>query len=111
MPGYFARTLSTCSGRNLWWTEQCPFQRITLAFFKRSGVRPPLIMYGSHTTISFNGMPKLYPVLRPRCWSGRKRIFSFLANAQLNAPLAFDEVQTTPPRSPQNALMAAVEFI
>src|SRR5450755_4951874 len=32
-------------------------------------------------------------------------------NPQRNAPGAFDEVQTTPSRSPQKALIAAVEFI
>ena len=31
MPGYCARTFSTCSGRKRWWTEQWPFQRKTRA--------------------------------------------------------------------------------
>ena len=35
-----------------------------------------------------------------------------VANAQSQRALrAFDEVQTTPPRSPQKALIAAVEFM
>ena len=51
-------------------------------------------------------MPRANPVLRPRCWSGRKKSFSLRLKAQSNAPLAFDEVQTRPPRSPQKALIA-----
>src|SRR5262249_61545799 len=33
------------------------------------------------------------------------------AHAHLKPPTALEEVQTTPPRSPQKALIAAVEFI
>src|SRR5208283_3810218 len=42
---------------------------------------------------------------------GRKRSLGVFANPHLKAPNALDEVQTTPPRSPQKALIAAVEFI
>jgi hypothetical protein len=51
------------------------------------------------------------PVLRPRCWSGRKRIFSARSNAQRKTASAFDDVQTAPPFRPQNALMSALEFM
>ena len=34
-----------------------------------------------------------------------------MSNAHWNAPAALDEVQTTPLRSPQKALIAAVEFM
>ena len=50
-------------------------------------------------------------MLRPRCWSGRNSTFSPRSNAQLSTALAFDEVQTTPPCVPQNALMSAEEFM
>ena len=42
---------------------------------------------------------------------GKEEELFVAAEAQSNAPLALDEVQTSPPRSPQNALMAAVEFM
>ena len=39
-------------------------------------------------------------VLRPRCWSGRKKTFSPLSKAHLRARSAFEEVQTAPPFIP-----------
>ena len=41
MPGYFARICVTCCGRNIWWTLQQPFQRITRLRRMSSGVLPP----------------------------------------------------------------------
>jgi hypothetical protein len=41
-----------------------------------SGVRPPISRSGSQTTISSSGMPILWPVQRPRCWSGKNSTFS-----------------------------------
>jgi hypothetical protein len=49
--------------------------------------------------------------LRPRCSSGKKRIFSPRANAQSNTRGAFDDVQTIPPFRPQNAFRLAAEFM
>src|SRR4051812_6797765 len=82
-----------------------------LALRRRSGELPPMIWNGSHTAISESGMPILWAVLRPRCWSGRNRSLGARANPHSNAPGALDDVQTKPPCSPQKALMAAVEFI
>src|SRR5262245_16096067 len=76
-----------------------------------SGSRPPQISFGSQTTMSSSGTPILYAVLRPRCWSGRNSTFSPRAHAHLSVAAAFDEVQTTPPRSPQNAFIDAAELI
>jgi hypothetical protein len=52
-------------------------------------------------------------VLRPRCWSGKKRILAsgFCSKAHSSATSALEDVQTTPPLRPQNALMSAEEFI
>ena len=36
---------------------------------------------------------------------------AFCANAQSSATSALDDVQTTPPLRPQNALMSALEFM
>ena len=48
---------------------------------------------------------------RPRCSSGKKRTRRFCDSAQRKTAGAFDDVQTTPPRSPQNAFSAAVELM
>lgn len=50
-------------------------------------------------------------VLRPRCWSGRKRTFSPCSNAHSRARWALEEVQIVPPCLPVNALMSADEFM
>src|SRR3954467_8922942 len=76
-----------------------------------SGVRPPHSSFGSQTTISSSGTPILKAVLRPRCWSGRNRIFSPRSHAHFNVAAAFDDVQTTPPRSPTKDLIAADELM
>ncbi len=52
-------------------------------------------------------------VLRPRCWSGKNSTLAsgFCANAHSRATSALDDVHTTPPLRPQNALMSAEEFM
>ena len=50
-------------------------------------------------------------MLRPRCWSGRKRTFSPCSKAHSSARRALDDVHTAPPLRPVNALIAAVEFM
>ena len=60
--------MSTCSGRNIWWTLQWPFQRITLLLWQllfgvaaeRVGVRIPERHFVER-------MPMPMAVLRPRC--------------------------------------------
>ena len=52
-----------------------------------------------------------YAVLRPRCWSGMNRIFSFCCQPHSSTAAAFDEVQTVPPRSPTKLLTAAAELM
>ena len=54
-------------------------------------------------------MPFLRPVLRPRCWSGKKRTFS-PRSRQSYTLAALEDVQTMPPFS-QKALRAAAEFM
>ena len=48
-----------------------------------SCVRPPNGSNGSHTTISSSDTPIFHAVLRPRCWSGRNRIFSLCSHRPL----------------------------
>ena len=97
------------------WTEQWPFQRITLAARSCSGFSPPPGRSGFQTTQSSSEKPSSSTaVLRPRCWSGRKRTLvsgPFCWKAQSRAACALDEVQTAPPWRPQNALMSAEEFM
>ena len=52
-----------------------------------------------------------WPVLRPRCWSGKKKTRLPRSNAHSRTLTAFEEVQTTPPCAPQKAFSAAAEFI
>ncbi len=111
MPGTSLRTASTCHGRKRPWTEQCPFQRMSRARRSCSGVLPPSSTFGSHSAISSKGMPNLTPVLRPRCWSGKKKSLSASFRYLSKSGTAFDEVQTTPPCSPQKALIDAEEFM
>ena len=69
-------------------------------------------MYGSQTTISFSGMPMRVSGVAAQVLVGQEEKLRILArSAHLNARAAFDDVQTTPPRSPQKALIAAVEFM
>ena len=58
------------------------------------------------------------PVLRPRCWSGKKSTFSPPAppsacgrNAHSSTARALVEVHTAPPLRPTNAFSAAEEFM
>ena len=81
-------------------------------------MRPPLGSWGFHTTQSSRVMPIFSTaVLRPRCWSGRNSTLppdgrsDFCANAHSSATSALEDVQTTPPCLPQNALMSALEFM
>src|SRR5437870_6836442 len=66
------------------------------AFLMASGALPPSGRNGSHTTISSRGMPILLAVLRPRCSSGKKRIFSRRAHAHSITRRALDDVQVIP---------------
>src|SRR5919112_1307126 len=111
MPGTSFLTCSTCHALKRPCTEQCPFHKIRRALRKLSSVLPPSSLDGSQTTISSSGMPNLTPVLRPRCWSGKKKSLSASFKYLSKSGTAFDEVQTTPSCSPQKALMAAEEFI
>ena len=56
-------------------------------------------------------MPSRLPVLRPRCWSGKKSTRSPRSKAQRSTAGAFDEVQTAPPLRPTNAFSEAAEFM
>ena len=76
-----------------------------------SGVLPPSSLFGSQSAISSSGMPNLTPVLRPRCWSGKKKSLSASFRYLSKSGTAFEEVQTTPSCSPQKALIAADEFM
>ena len=72
--GIVARSSSTTSGEKRPCTEQWPFQRIIRASRSCSSVRPPLGRSGFQTTQSSSERPSLSTaVLRPRCWSGRKK--------------------------------------
>jgi hypothetical protein len=51
------------------------------------------------------------PVLRPRCWSGKKRTLSPRVKAHSRISRALVEVQTAPPCSPTKAFRAADEFM
>ena len=52
-----------------------------------------------------------WPVLRPRCWSGKKSTLSPRAKAYSNVRWALLEVQTMPSRLPTNALRLAALFM
>jgi len=115
-PGIVARSSSTTVSEKRPCTEQWPFQRMTRAARSSSAVRPPLGLCGFQTTHSSSEMPSLSTaVLRPRCWSGRKKILAWpsgrWASAHSRATSALDDVQTAPPLRPQNALMSAEEFM
>ena len=75
---------------------------------------PPLGWRGSQTTQSSSVIPICSTaVLRPRCWSGKKKTLAsgFWSNAHSRATSALLDVQTVPPLRPQNALMSALEFM
>ena len=110
-PGCALRTASICCAVKRTCTEQWPFHRMRRAFSTASRVRPPNGSNGSHTTISSSGTPIFQAVLRPRCWSGRNRIFSRCDQPHLSEASAFDEVQMVPPRSPTNDLIDAAELM
>ena len=81
-------------------------------------MRPPFGLSGFHTTHFPSSMPILSTaVLRPRCWSGRNSTLApassppFWSKAHSSATSALEEVHTTPPLRPQNALMSALEFM
>ena len=77
--GCFSRKARMCSGRNIWCTEQKPFHRIILARRISSFVNPPCGWSKSHTAISSGVMPIVRAVHLPKCWSGKKSVFSFLS--------------------------------
>ena len=58
-----------------------------------------------------SGTPIAAPVLRPRCWSGKKSTFSPRSKAHSSTAGALLEVQTMPPCLPQNAFSDAAEFM
>ena len=94
-------------------TEQKPLHRIRRASgakqaaFTRSGSP----VRHSHSAMRSSGTPIARAVLRPRCWSGKKKTRGWRSQAHSSTARAFDEVHTTPPRAPQNALSPAVEFM
>ena len=65
----------------------------------------------SHSAMWSSGTPIAWAVLRPRCWSGKKNTRGFLDHAHSSTERALEDVHTRPPRAPQNALSAAVEFM
>ena len=61
--------------------------------------------------MSLSVNPIVYPVFRPRCWSGKKSTLSPRANAHSSTARAFEDVHTAPPWRPTNAFSAADEFM
>jgi hypothetical protein len=77
-------------------------------------VWPPIDPHGRdqpQSTICSSGTPIAWPVLRPRCWSGKNSTRFFRANAHSSTFAALLLVHTAPPCSPTNALSAAAEFM
>ncbi len=74
-------------------------------------LEPPSALRGFHIGMSSVGTPIALAVLRPRCWSGKNSTRCPRSKAHSSTVFAFEEVQTMPPRSPQNALSAAEEFM
>ena len=110
-PGCSARAVATCSGRKRWCTEQWPFQSSNVEPLTSRSSRPPSSARGFHTRMSASPYPIVKPVLRPRCWSGKKSTLSPLANAHSRIARAFDDVHTAPPLRPTKAFNAADEFM
>src|SRR5258706_465372 len=48
-----------------------------------------------------SGTPMAKAVLRPRCWSGKKKTLAPRVQAQASTAAALEEGHTTPPRAPQ----------
>ncbi|PIQ04535.1 MAG: hypothetical protein COW73_07695 [Nitrospirae bacterium CG18_big_fil_WC_8_21_14_2_50_70_55] len=84
-----------CSDRKSWWTEQWPAHRITRARARVAALLPPSSWSGSHTTIASSGIPMAVAVLRPRCWSGKKRTRGRWAKAQARTRPALEPTRTT----------------
>ena len=59
---------------------------------------------GSTSASARAARPSPSPVLRPRCWSGKKSTRCPRSNAHSSTVLAFDEVQTMPPLRADEAL-------
>ena len=74
---------------------------------------PPRASRGFQTRMSSAPYPSSYPVLRPRCWSGKNSTLSPrpASRAQVSTARAFEEVQTAPAWRPTNAFSAAEEFM
>ena len=89
-PGCCARARSICSTLKRTCTEQCPCQsRMRLAVIC-SASSPPIGRAGFQSAISVRGsMPSRLPVLRPRCWSGKKSTRSPRSKAQRRTAGAF----------------------
>ena len=113
MPGCFSRNSCTCSGRNIWWTLQWPFQRITLLrsscssvlAAERVGVRIPdrhLVERDAH---------RRGPCCGPGADRGRTARGCVRANDHSSAAAALRDVQTMPPCRPQNAFRLAAELM
>ena len=83
--------------------------RCSVAASSRPGCRAAA--RSSRPASASSGMPRSRPVTRPRCSSGKKRTRFLRSSAQRKTAGAFLDVQTTPPRSPQNAFSAAVELM
>jgi hypothetical protein len=92
-------------------TEQCPFQSNDPRPPGSVGLEAAPDFVGIQSTMSSSGTP----ILRRRC-CGRGADRAGTARARraptpiFSVAAAFDEVQTTPPRSPQNALIEAAEL-
>ena len=111
--GSAARTSSTWVFVNLVCTEQNPRHstRRVAASCARGFAASRSSARQSHSAIASSGTPIAKAVLRPRCWSGKKNTRGFLSHAHSSTARAFEEVHTSPPRAPQKALSAAVEFM
>ena len=94
-------------------TEQCPRHRIILASRSCSAVRPPSGWCGSQTTQSSSDHAHLqHGGVAAQVLVGQEQHLARRArSAHSSADLALEEVQTTPPCWPQNALMSAEEFM
>ncbi len=110
-PGCAARACSIWATVKRLCTEQNPFHKMTRASRNASAELPPSGRCGRHSGISASLTPIAFAVLRPRCWSGKNTTRWPRANAHSSTVRAFEEVHTMPPLRPQNALIAAEEFM
>ena len=78
-------------------------------------MRPPSGRSGFHTTQSSREKPSLqHGGVAAEVLVGQEQdlgVGPFCSNAHSSATSAFDDVHTTPPLRPQNALMSAEEFM